>query len=65
MTILSRLQEGGDLTTFEDHYGHASDSVNPVVTSAEFVLKVRVNAASSGKRCYDTIKLTECPSRSN
>ncbi len=40
MTILSHLQEGGDLSTFENHYGYTSDSVNPVVTSAEFILKV-------------------------
>ncbi|KAF8491178.1 hypothetical protein F5888DRAFT_1069691 [Russula emetica] len=39
MTILSHLQEGGDLSTFENHYGYTSDSVNPVVTSAEFILK--------------------------
>jgi hypothetical protein len=34
MTILSHLQEGGD------NYGYTSDSVNPVTTSAEFILKV-------------------------
>lgn len=39
MTILPHLQEG-DLSPFENHYGYTSDSVNPVVTSAEFVLKV-------------------------
>jgi hypothetical protein len=40
MTILSRLQEGGEL---EDHYGYNPDSVNPVIASAEFVLKVSAN----------------------
>jgi hypothetical protein len=40
MTILSRPQEG-DLLTFENHYGYTPDSINPVVASAEFVLKVR------------------------
>ncbi len=34
MTILSHLQEGGE------NYGYTSDSVNPVVTSAEFILNV-------------------------
>jgi len=37
MTILSRLQEGGDLT-FEKHYGYTPDSINPVIASADFVL---------------------------
>ena len=48
MTILSRLQEGGDLSTFENHYGYTSDSANPVVTSAEFILKVSANGTFSG-----------------
>jgi hypothetical protein len=39
MTILSRPQEG-DLLTFENHYGYTQDAVNPVIPSAEFVLKV-------------------------
>jgi hypothetical protein len=38
MTILSHLQEGGEYT---------SDSVNPVVTSAEFILKVSTNGTFS------------------
>lgn len=49
MTILSRLQEGSDL-----EYGYTSDSVNPVVTSAEFILKVSANVIFSGRRCHDT-----------
>ncbi|KAI0000286.1 hypothetical protein BJV77DRAFT_1057973 [Russula vinacea] len=38
MTILSRIQEGGDFT-YETHYGYTPESINPVVASAEFVLK--------------------------
>jgi hypothetical protein len=47
MTILSRLQEAGDLLTFEPHNGYTPDSLNPVVTSAEFVLKVSANGTCS------------------
>jgi hypothetical protein len=43
MTILSRLQEGGEFT-FETHYGYTPDSINPVIASAEFVLKVSANS---------------------
>jgi hypothetical protein len=43
MTLLSHLQEGGDLSTFENNYGYTPDSLNPVVTSAEFILKVSAN----------------------
>jgi hypothetical protein len=50
MTILSHLQEGGDLSTFENHYGYTSDSVNPVVTSAEFILKVSANGTFSERQ---------------
>jgi hypothetical protein len=50
MTILSHLQEGGDLSTFENHYGYTPDSVNPVVTSAEFILKVSVNGTLSERQ---------------
>ena len=50
MTILSHLQEGGDLSTFENHYGYTSDSVNPVVTSAEFILKVSANGIFSERQ---------------
>jgi hypothetical protein len=52
MTILSHLQEGGDLSTFENHYGHTADSVNPVVTSAEFILKVSVNGTFSERQAH-------------
>jgi hypothetical protein len=45
MTILSlnRPQEV-DLLTFENHPGYPPDAVNPVVASAEFVLKVSTKA---------------------
>jgi hypothetical protein len=67
MTILSRPQEG-DLLTFENHYGYTSDAVNPVVTSAEFVLKViiiRVNARffnlfeKKTSQALDLVKINE------
>ncbi|KAI0249060.1 hypothetical protein BJV78DRAFT_1276328 [Lactifluus subvellereus] len=38
MTVLSRPQEA-DLLTYENHYGCAPDTINPVVASAEFVLR--------------------------
>lgn len=44
MTILSHLQEGGD------SYGYTSDSVNPVVTSAEVILKVSANGTFSRRQ---------------
>jgi hypothetical protein len=44
MTILSRIQEGGDFT-YETHYGYTPESINPVVASAEFVLKVSTNTS--------------------
>ena len=40
MTILSRLQDGG---SFENQYGYTPDSINPVIASADFVLKVSTN----------------------
>ena len=60
MTILSHLQEGAENNVY------TSDSVNPVVTSAEFILKVSPkNGTFSVRLYYDTIKLSECRAGSN
>lgn len=65
MTILSPLQEGGNLTV-ENHYEYTRDSINPVIASAEFVLKVSANGTCfSSTRCHHTIELSDCRPRSD
>jgi hypothetical protein len=65
MTILSPLQEAGNLTV-EEHYGYTPDSINPVIASAEFVLKVSANGTCFTVRDgYHIIELSDCRSRSN
>ena len=65
MTILTPLQEGGDLSV-EKHYEYTPDSINPVIASAEFVLKVSANGTCfSSTRCHHRIELSDCRSRSN